>query len=224
MLNIFRHACPFFAWVIILLGTMFSAPDVIAQNAGMENAGADADADADAAEIRAMLEDRDDAIKSILGGSDSISDEQREQLRGLINDVIDFEAMGAGALGRYWSKISGDEQIEFVSVFAQIVRIQSLADVDVYRSSVVYDDISVEGENATVRTTTTYKSVPTPVEYSLHKTPDGWKATDIILDDVSTVKGYARSFQSVVRKKGFDDLMVRLNNRLETEKAASASK
>ena len=47
-------------------------------------------------------------------------------------------------------------------------------------------------------------------------------ATDIILDEVSTVKGYARSFQSVIRKKGFDDLMERLENRLEKEKAAQS--
>jgi phospholipid transport system substrate-binding protein len=177
----------------------------------------------DAAEIRAMLQGRDSAIKSILGSSDDISTDQREQLRSLINDVIDFNAMGEGALGRHWTKITAEQQSEFVDVFSQIVRIQSLADIDVYRSSVEYGDISVEGDGAHVLTTTTYKSVPTPVEYALHRTPDGWKAGDIILDDVSTVKGYARSFQSVIRKKGFDSLMSRLNNRLETEQAESES-
>jgi len=187
--------------------------DVIAQSA-TEPLG-------EAAVIREMLEERDLAMKIILGSSDNISEEKQEQLRGLINDVIDFAAMGEGALGRYWSKITGVQQEVFVDVFSQIVRIQSLADVDVYRSSVVYNDISVDGDEAYVQTTTTYKSVPTPVEYTLHKTASGWQATDIILDGVSTVKGYARSFQSVIRKKGFDDLMSRLNKRLETERSAS---
>ena len=200
------------ALFLILVATSILIPGVRAQSTS--------DSENDATVIRTMLEDRDQAIKSILGSSEDISDDQRERLRGLINDVIDFSAMGEGALGRHWSKITVEQQTNFVDVFAQIVRIQSLADIDVYRSSVVYDDVIVESNDAHVQTTTTYKSVPTPVEYKLHRTPSGWKATDIVLDGVSTVKGYSRSFQSVIRKKGFDDLMLRLNNRLETEKSA----
>ncbi|TDI72774.1 MAG: ABC transporter substrate-binding protein [Bacteroidetes bacterium] len=177
----------------------------------------------DALAIRTMLEDRDRSIKSILGSSDQITPDQREQLRGLVNDVIDFRAMGEGALGRYWSKISEEQQTEFVDVFSQIVRLHSLADTDVYRSGVVYNNVTVNGDEALVHTTTTYKSIATPVDYTLHKTAAGWLATDIILDEVSTVKGYARSFQSVIRKKGFDDLMVRLNKRLESERAGAES-
>jgi len=183
--------------------------------------GAEVPSDTEA-EIRSMLESRDHKIKDLLGTSKTVSDEQKEELRDLINGVVDFWAMGEGALGRHWKGLTADQQTDFVNTFGQIVRLQSLADLEIYRSSVVYDKISVNGIQAHVMTTTTYKKVPTPVEYELRKSESGWMATDIILDEVSTVKGYARSFQSVIRKKGFDDLMERLENRLEKEKAAQS--
>jgi phospholipid transport system substrate-binding protein len=79
---------------------------------------------------------------------------------------------------------------------------------------VAYGEITVSDANARVVTTTTYKDVPTEVIYELRFTGKEWLATDIILDEVSTVRGYARSFQSVIRKKGFDELMAKLRKKL----------
>lgn len=165
-------------------------------------------------DIRVMLEARDVDIKALVGTDDDISDEAREDLRSVINDVIDFRAMGEGALGRHWSKLTAEQQDEFVETFAKIIRNQSLASLNVYRADVAYGEITVSDAKARVVTTTTYKDVPTEVIYELRFTGKEWLATDIILDEVSTVRGYARSFQSVIRKKGFDELMAKLRKKL----------
>lgn len=175
----------------------------------------------ESASIRSMLEQREADIKQILGDSDTLSDEQESALRAAVNDMFDFGSMGREALGRHWDEISETQQTEFVDVFAEIVRYQSLADVDVYRANVTYDDITVDGASAHVVTTTTYKDVPTKVEYALVRSGEAWLATDVVLDDVSTVEGYSRSFQSYVRKRGFDALMDNLNKRLESSRNES---
>lgn len=149
-----------------------------------------------AGDIQSMLETRDDEIKSILGTTEDVSDDAKEELKELINGVIDFRAMGQQALGEHWDGLSEDQQIEFVDVFATIVRSQSLADLDVYRSTVTYDDVVVDGTSASAVTTTTYNDVPTEVVYDMHLTGSDWKVTDIVLDEVSTAGGYARSFQA----------------------------
>ncbi len=215
--NIRRFVLPYFLSPVLVLFAVVSfgaTPVAVAQEI-------DTASDTEQ-EIRSMLERRDQKIKALLGSSSTISAEQKEELRNVINGVVDFRAMGKGALGRHWGKLTADQQDTFVNTFGQIVRLQSLADMEVYRSAVSYDEIIVDGKQAHVMTTTTYKEVPTPVEYKLRQTDSGWMATDIILDDVSTVKGYARSFQSVIRKKGFDDLMERLERRLQVEKEAQA--
>jgi len=172
-------------------------------------------ADEEAA-IRARLQQREIEIKEILGDDATLSETQLSQLRATVNDMFDFGSMGKEALGRHWDEISAAQQQEFIDVFAGIVRHQSLADVDIYRARVSYDTITVDGSTARVVTTTTYKDVPTEVVYKMVLSGSSWLATDVILDDVSTVEGYSRSFQSYIRKKGFDALMANLNKRLET--------
>ncbi len=166
-------------------------------------------------DILAVMEERQDNIKIHLPSSGEASEDQKSQLRLAVNDMFDFGAMGRAALGRHWADLNQGQQDNFVQVFSDIVRHQSLADLDVYRAAVSYDDIEVTGESARVITTTTYKDVPTKVEYLLVYAQEKWLATDVILDGVGTVEGYSRSFQSVIRKRGFDSLMNSLNKRLE---------
>jgi len=160
-----------------------------------------------------MLENRDQQIKSILGGSDDYTAEQRAQLKELVNGVIDFRVMGERALGPHWEDLGDDQRDEFVSVFREVVRAQSMSDLGVYNSAVTYDQIDVQGDSAFVRTQTKYEGRTTPVEYVLERREDEWRAEDIIIDGVSTVEGYARSFQTVVRKRGFESLMKSLRKK-----------
>jgi phospholipid transport system substrate-binding protein len=166
------------------------------------------------ANIRAMLEQRDRDLKKLLGPSGDVPDAKKDQLRNLVNGLIDFDSMGEASLGNYWETITPTQRTEFVRVFSEIVREQSLADIDIYRAIVIYDAIVADKLTALVTTTTTYKDVPAKVEYVLLLKGTTWLAKDIVIDKVSTVEGYSRSFQSVIRKKGFDALMTSLNKRL----------
>ncbi|PSR03103.1 MAG: ABC transporter substrate-binding protein [Bacteroidetes bacterium SW_8_64_56] len=170
---------------------------------------------AKAPEIRQMLEKRDQQIKSILSGTDDYTAEQRAQLKELINGVIDFRVMGQRALGPHWEDLSAEQRDEFVSVFHDVVRAQSMSDLGVYNSKVTYDQIEVHDDSAFVRTQTEYEGRTTPVEYVLERREGEWRAEDIIVDGVSTAEGYARSFQTVVRQHGFDRLMKSLRSKRE---------
>jgi phospholipid transport system substrate-binding protein len=166
------------------------------------------------AEIRALLTERDQDIKALLGSpSATLSPEREARLRAVVNDIIDFEVMGEAALGSFWEPLTAAQRTDFTTVFADIVRAQSLADLDVYRSSVSIQAIEINGAQAVVSTQTTYQGITTPVVYKMVKQGNLWQVWDIILDDVSTVDGYARSFQAVVRRRGFDTLMESLRRK-----------
>jgi len=57
------------------------------------------------------------------------------------------------------------------------------------------------------------------VVYDLAKKDDAWFVTDIEIDGTSTVRGYANSFQRVMKRQGveagYDRLMTSLQRRLE---------
>ena len=176
-------------------------------------------------DIRAMLEKRDrdikQAVKPLIDNPKTATEAQREKAASLINDQIDFEEMGRQALGKYWADLTEAQRTDFVDVFGEIVRSQSLTDLDVYNARVTYEEISVDGDKAYVKTAITYQDRETTVEYILRSKENAWGLTDIILDAVSTVEGYARSFQAAIRKRGFDGLMKSLYKKRDKIQASS---
>jgi len=172
-----------------------------------------------AQEIEQLLRQRDRQIKEILGTSGQPSAQQRERLRAVVNDAIDFEAMAQTALGTYWGQLSAPQRAAFTERFGAVVRQQSLSDLDLYRATVTYEGVDVRGNTATARTVATRGTTRARVDYTLHRTGNQWKVTDVIVDGTGTAENYARSFQRVLRRDGvaagYDRLMESLQRRLD---------
>lgn len=165
-------------------------------------------------QVRALLEKRDreikQAIKPLIDNPDGATEAQRNRAASLINDQIDFKEMGRLALGKYWADLTDEQRTEFVDVFSTIVRSQSLADLAAYNAEVAYDEININGDKAHVKTTAQIEDKKLKVEYLMGLKDGVWWLYDIILDEVGTVDGYAISFQSYIRKRGFDKFMASL--------------
>ncbi|MAL16111.1 MAG: hypothetical protein CL670_11975 [Balneola sp.] len=165
-------------------------------------------------EIRTMLEQRDDQIKQLVGpeGTD-YTDEQRAKLKEIINGVINFEAMAKEALDTTFDTISTEKRTEFVDLFGTIVRDQSLNKLDIYRATVTYQDIQVNGSQARVETLAQLENIRTPVNYEMEFQNGEWVIVDMEIDDVSTASSYNRQFQRIINQRGFDPLLESLRKR-----------
>lgn len=165
-------------------------------------------------EIKQMLESRDNEIKELLGPSgNDFSQNQRDRLKDIINGVIYYPAMAEVALGDTYNEIEEETREEFVDLFATMIRDNSLNRLDIYRADVNYNDITVDGNMATVNTTAQLEDVRTSVDYKMEVIEDEWRITDMSIDDVSTAESYNRQFQSIIRKRGFDALLESLRRR-----------
>lgn len=165
-------------------------------------------------EIKQMLESRDNEIKELLGPSgNDFSQDQRDQLKDIINGVIYYPAMAEVALGDTYTELDEETREEFVDLFATMIRDNSLNRLDIYRADVVYNDISVDGDSAAVNTTAQLDDVRTSVDYKMEIINDEWRITDMSIDDVSTAESYNRQFESIIRKRGFDALLESLRRR-----------
>lgn len=187
--------------IITLLFSM-----VLFLNVGIAQNGAD--------QIREMLNERDAEIKELLGPKgNEYTQEQRDRLKDIINDVIDFRSMSETALGDTYTEISEEEREEFVSLFSTIIRDNSLNRLDIYRAEVTYNGITVENGTAEVKTMAQMDNVRTSVDYDMELQDGEWQIIDMSIDDVSTAESYRRQFQSIIRKRGFDALLESLRRR-----------
>lgn len=188
--------------LLLILGTLLLwAPLVVAQDAETE--------------VRALITQRDQEIKAAVRGMKE-DPALQEVARSLINDQIDFEEMGRLSLGRYYEDISAQQRQDFVEVFGEIVRSQSLGDLSVYEAPVTIGTVVVRDNKASVSTVAEIRGTDVEVSYQLHRKGDKWWLYDIIIDGVGTVEGYSVSFQTYVRKRGFDAFMQSLRKRLTT--------
>lgn len=188
--------------LLLVLGTLLLwAPLVVAQDAETE--------------VRALITQRDQEIKAAVRGMKE-DPALQEVARSLINDQIDFKAMGRLSLGRYYEDISAQQRQDFIEVFGEIVRSQSLGDLSVYEAPVTVESVVVKDNNASVSTIAEIRGSDVEVLYKLHQKGDKWWLYDIIIDGVGTVEGYSVSFQTYVRKRGFDAFMQSLRKKLAT--------
>lgn len=184
--------------VIVLVGLLTT--ELYAQDSGQQ--------------IKQMLENRDQEIKKLLGPEGSeYTDAQTEELKAIINGIIDFEAMSKTALDKTYDSISEDERKEFIELFSTIIRDNSLKKLDIYRAKVTYKEIQVEGDHALVKTMAELDDVRTPVDYQMQKKNGEWVITDMSIDDVYTAESYRRQFQRIINRRGFSSLMETLRKR-----------
>jgi phospholipid transport system substrate-binding protein len=166
--------------------------------------------------IKKLLQKRDRQIKDILGPKGTkYTHEQRQKLKDVINDVIDYRAMSKYALQDTWGDISAQQRDEFVDLFSTIVRDHSMQNLDIYRAKVSYLNITLSDDSAVVKTLATHKDVRKRVNYSLYykEKKKKWVVTDFSINDVSTANSYRRQFQNIIRKNGFKKLMDILRKR-----------
>lgn len=185
---------------MVLMAVVISVTTVFAQNTEEQ--------------IRTMLTQRDEQIKELLGSEgQEYSDEQRAQLKEIINGVIDFEAMAKTALDETYNEISEENRVEFLDLFTTIVRDHSMNKLEIYRAKVSYNLVEVENGQALVKTMAELEEVRTPVDYKMELEGEEWVIIDMSIDDLWTAESYKNQFQRIITRRGFDTLMESLRKR-----------
>jgi phospholipid transport system substrate-binding protein len=167
-------------------------------------------------DVRELMESRDLQIKQLLGAAGSeYSAAQRDELKDIVNGIIDFTEMAKTALEVTYDTISVEDRTEFVQLFSSIIRDQSLANLDIYRASVSYERIDGTVDSMYIETLAEWDNIRTPVHYIMSKNSGEWRIEDMSIDDVFTAESYNRQFQRIIRSRGFDYLMTTLRKRAE---------
>jgi phospholipid transport system substrate-binding protein len=141
-----------------------------------------------------------------------------KKLDDLVANVLlpnfDTEYSARLVLGQTWRTATPDQRTRFVNAFYHsLLRNYGAALIDFTGDRFVV--LPYKGDpgdtTATVRTEVKRESgAKIPVNFSLRKTPDGWKAWDVVIDGISYVKSFRTDFASEIQQKGLDQVITRL--------------
>ena len=130
---------------------------------------------------------------------------------------FNFNRMTALAMGQNWRKATPEQQGLLVEQFKTLlVRTYSTA-LSSYRNQVIdFKPLRAQAADTDVTVRSDVKQPggePVSIDYSLEKTPDGWKVYDVIVGGVSLVTTYRDTFTSEVRANGIDGLIKALSEK-----------
>ncbi len=140
----------------------------------------------------------------------------RQAIRELVNDVFDFRAAAAVALGPVWLSKVPDDQDEFTRLFAIFLERGFIAVVGSRASmaggvNIQFLGESIDGESAGVATTLLTRSGQAlPVDYRMVRRGDRWKVRDVVVDGVSLVMNYRAQFARVLAAYPYAELVARM--------------
>lgn len=164
---------------------------------------------------------RNDAVKQILDAAgDTISEDTKEELKGIINGLIDFQELSKRALRRHWDQRTPEEQAEFVEVFRELVRTSSVQKLEVYSTdSITYEPAETTGDESRVVTIAHKNRNHVEIVYLMHKVEGEWRAYDVLIDDSSTLRTYQDSFQRQINATSYDAMYTRMADKLAQDRA-----
>ena len=148
----------------------------------------------------------------------------RELIETKLAPHFDIDRMTALAMGRNYRQATPEQKTRLAAEFKSLlIRTYSSA-LNQYRDQKIdYKPLRADpnATDVTVRTEVIRQGQPpVQIDYSMEKTPSGWKAYDVIVAGVSLVTNYRDEFTQQVQAGGVDGLI----KTLEAKNAGGAAK
>ena len=154
-------------------------------------------------------------VLAIYALHETIDAEMSAAIYAAIDEVTDFEIIARSVTSRFCRKLTEEQCRLFGDVFVRLLRTSSTKKLGRYRAdSFEYHGEEREGEVAVVRTTAHFGEDQVTLDYSLEEKDGRWVIVNYVVDDVDTIRNYRKQFTRLFSKKSFDQVIVRLEERI----------
>ena len=127
---------------------------------------------------------------------------------------FDTEYSARLVLGKYWRTATPEQRQRFINAFYHSLLSNygaALADFTSDRLKIYPSTVDPAKPIATVRTEVKRDNGDrVAVNYYMHRTPQGWKAWDVVIDGISYVNSYRTDFGAQIEQQGIDAVIKRL--------------
>jgi phospholipid transport system substrate-binding protein len=129
---------------------------------------------------------------------------------------FDTEFSARLVLGQHWRTATPEQRKQFIDAFYHSLLNNygnALTDFTADRLKIFPTKVDPDATRATVRTEVKRSNGDrVAVNYYLHKTPEGWKAWDVVIDGISYVNSYREDFGAQIDAQGIDAVIKRLQS------------
>jgi phospholipid transport system substrate-binding protein len=174
------------------------------------------------------------SAKRMLAALDADRDAARKdpgRVEQLVEEILlpgfDTDESARRVLGVHWSRATPEDRQRFIKAFYRSLLRNygsALAEFTADRMVVLPFRGDLSTGNATVRTEVKRKDgTRVPVNYTLHATPEGWKAWDVSIVGISYVRNFRNDVGAEISKNGLAAVIERLERENRNDPAAAGS-
>lgn len=176
-----------------------------------------------AAEAQLLVQDTISRVLAAMArGQDQIDDQPALALaivKKIVMPSVDLERVSQLVLGDHWRDATRTQRQRFKREFGiHLLRTYAIGVVDYLVVSdklgteIIYLPPMVNGDEslATVRTKVGRSAMQVRIDYRLHRRDESWKVYDVLVEGVSTVRIYRKSFIAETSRHGLDRLTDRI--------------
>jgi len=129
-------------------------------------------------------------------------------------------------LGKHWRTATEAQRKRFIDAFYGTLMADygdALLEFTADRLKILPFRGDPAANSATVRTEVKRDDgTPVPVNYTLRRTPQGWKAWDVTIEGISYVKNFRTDFGTEIDQKGLDAVIQRLESQNASRQPAAS--
>jgi phospholipid transport system substrate-binding protein len=181
-----------------------------------------------AADPSALVTGLDRQLKAVIADSSLTPIERQRRFRGLLDDSFDFATISHFVLGHYWLVASAASRQEFSAAFEDYV-IQTFGGKmgEYSGQTMIVTSAHGEGDHNTIVSTTIGRPSdppPTPVDWRVLDTPNGFKVTDVSISGISLALSFREQFAAVIDHSSghLSALVSILRSKLDTQPSEAA--
>jgi phospholipid transport system substrate-binding protein len=141
-----------------------------------------------------------------------------DQLRSILNPVMNFERLSENALRNHWAALSPTQRSDFVALFRALVFHSYLQKIRSADEAYTIDYVDQQAKGAKAASVTAISRTKTIeiefVFYILREESGLWSVEDIVIDEVSLVENYREQFDRIIKKSGFSVLLEKMTTKL----------
>lgn len=171
-----------------------------------------------AQDARGFIQETADQVLVVLKNESLASKQKVRELEEIAYGRFDFDTMSRLVLARNWSKLTPEQQKQFVQEFRQHLSVTYGKNIENYRNETI--EVTGDREEArgdwTVKTKILRGGDDILVDYRLRKVDGQWKIIDVVIERVSLVANFRSQLQDVVTNQGADAMLRMLREKNES--------
>lgn len=144
---------------------------------------------------------------------------KKEKIHAISEEMFDFTELSKRSLGQAWSKMTPDQQKEFIQLYRLLLEETYADKITSYTDEklVFGKEITLSERTVEVQTTIFTKTSEVPMNYRVIEEKGHWKVYDVVVEGVSLISNYRSQFREILANKSPEALLDVLRKKVKAQ-------